>query len=52
MALTICKDMERWYQRVQQAIERLDYIDVVQQGRYKEEHDIRMLGKSSLNRMK
>jgi hypothetical protein len=52
MALTTCKDMERWYERVQQAVERLEYIDVVQQGRDKEEHGIQMLGKSSLNHMK
>jgi hypothetical protein len=52
MALTTCKDMERWYERAQQAIERIEYIDAVQQGRDKEEHDIQMLGKSSLDRMK
>jgi hypothetical protein len=52
MALATCKDMERWYERVQQAVERLEYIDAVQQGRDKEEHGIQMLGKSSLNRMK
>jgi hypothetical protein len=43
MALATCKDMERWYQRVQQAVERLKYIDAVRQGRDKEEHGIRML---------
>jgi hypothetical protein len=44
--------MEQWHERVQQAVERLKYIDAVQQGRDKEEHDIRVLGKSILDRMK
>jgi hypothetical protein len=29
MELTTCKDMEQWYERVQQAVERLEYIDAV-----------------------
>jgi hypothetical protein len=29
MALATCKDMERWHERAQQAIERLEYIDAV-----------------------
>jgi hypothetical protein len=32
MALATCKDMERWYEKVQQAMERVDYIGAVQQG--------------------
>jgi hypothetical protein len=40
MALTTCKDMERWHERVQQDVERLKYIGAVQQGQSKEEHDI------------
>jgi hypothetical protein len=40
MALAMCKYMERWYEKAQQAIERVDYIGAVQQGRDKEEHDI------------
>jgi hypothetical protein len=32
MALETCKDMERWYEKAQQDIERIDYIGVVQQG--------------------
>jgi hypothetical protein len=52
MALATCKEMERWYERVQQAVERLEYIEAVQQGRDKEKHGIQMIGKSSLNRMK
>jgi hypothetical protein len=30
MALAMCKDMEWWYEKVQQAIERVDYIGAVQ----------------------
>jgi hypothetical protein len=40
MALATCKDMERWYEKAQQAVERIDYINLVQQGRDTEEHDI------------
>jgi hypothetical protein len=29
MALSTCKDMERWYEKVQQAMERIDYISAV-----------------------
>jgi hypothetical protein len=32
MALTTCKDMERWYEKEQQDVERVDYIGAVQQG--------------------
>jgi hypothetical protein len=35
MALATCKDMEWWYEKVQQAIERVDYIGAVQQGETK-----------------
>jgi hypothetical protein len=52
MALGTCKDMERWHERVQQSVERLEYIDVVQQGRDKEEHGIWVLGKRILDCMK
>jgi hypothetical protein len=31
MALTTCKEMERWYEREQQEVEILKYIEVVQQ---------------------
>jgi hypothetical protein len=51
MELAMCKDMERWYEKVQQAVERVDYIGVVQQGRDKEEHDIWLLNESSLDRI-
>jgi hypothetical protein len=44
--------MERWYEKAQQAIDRIKYIDTVQQGRDKEKHNIQMLGKSSLDCMR
>jgi len=52
MALTMCKKMERWHKKAQQAVERLEYIEVVQEGREKERHGIRLVGKSSLDHMK
>jgi hypothetical protein len=33
MALATCKDMERWYEKAQQAMERIEYISAVQKGR-------------------
>jgi hypothetical protein len=41
--------MERWYEKAQQAMKRVDYIGVVQQGRDKEEHDIQVLNERSLD---
>jgi hypothetical protein len=29
MALVMCKDMERWYEKEKQDVERVDYIDAV-----------------------
>jgi hypothetical protein len=52
MALTTCKEMERWNEKAQQVVERLEYIEAVQQGREKENHGIHLVGKSSLDRMK
>ena len=52
MALATCKDMEQWYEKAQQEVERLEYIEAVQQNRDKEEHGIQTVGKSSLNHMK
>jgi hypothetical protein len=52
MALAMSKDMEWWYEKSQQAIERVDYIGAVQQGRDKEEHNIWVLNKSNLNHVK
>jgi hypothetical protein len=44
--------MNKWYEKANQAVERIDYISVVQQGRDAEEHDIRVLKESSLDRIK
>jgi hypothetical protein len=52
MELATCKDMEKWYERAHQAVERIDYISTVQQGRDTEEHDFRVLRESSINRIK
>jgi hypothetical protein len=30
MDLIACKEMEQWDERVQQAVERLEYIEVIQ----------------------
>jgi hypothetical protein len=43
MELATCKDMEKWYEKSQQAMERVDYICAVQQGRDTEEHFIWVL---------
>jgi hypothetical protein len=43
--------MERWNKKAQKAVERLEYIEAVQQGREMENHGIRLVGKSSLDRM-
>jgi hypothetical protein len=32
MALATCKDMERWYEKAHQVVERIDYINMVQKG--------------------
>jgi hypothetical protein len=40
MALETCKDVERWYEKAYQAVERIDYIIAVQKGRDTEEHGI------------
>jgi hypothetical protein len=39
MALTTCKEMERWYEKVQQVVERLEFIEATQKGREKEDHE-------------
>jgi hypothetical protein len=52
MALATCKDMERWYEKAHQAMERIDYISAVQQGRDAEEHDIRVLRESNIDRIR
>jgi hypothetical protein len=40
MELSMFKDMDRWYDKAQQAIERVAYIGAFQQIRDKEEHGI------------
>jgi hypothetical protein len=52
MALATCKDMERWYEKAHQAVERIDYISAVQQGRDTEEHDIRVLRERNIDRIR
>jgi hypothetical protein len=52
MELATLKDMERWYKKAHQAMERIDYISTVQQGRDVEEHDIRVLMESNIDRIR
>jgi hypothetical protein len=52
MALATCKYMERWYEKAQQIMERVDYIGAVQQGRDIEEHDIQVLKESNLDHIR
>jgi hypothetical protein len=40
MALATCKDVERWYERAHQVVERINYISMVQKGRDTEENNI------------
>jgi hypothetical protein len=44
--------MERSYEKAQQVVERLEFIEVVQKDRENEDHGIQLVIKSSLNRMK
>jgi hypothetical protein len=41
--------MEIWYEKSHQAVERVDYINVVQKGRYVEEHDIQVLRDNNID---
>jgi hypothetical protein len=43
MALTTCKDVERWYEKAYQEVEIIDYNSAVQMGRDAEVHGIRVL---------
>jgi hypothetical protein len=52
MELAMCKDMERWYEKAHQAVERINYINAVQQGRDTEEHDIWVLRESNIDHIK
>jgi hypothetical protein len=52
MALATCKDMERWYEKVQQVKERIEYISAVQKGRDAEEHVIQVIRESNIDCIK
>jgi hypothetical protein len=52
IALAMFKDMERWYEKVQQVVQRIDYISAMQKGRDAEENDIRVLSESNIDRIK
>jgi hypothetical protein len=52
MALVTCKDMERWYEKSQQAVEIIEYISMVKKGRDAEEHDIQVLIERSIDCIK
>jgi hypothetical protein len=49
MEMTMCKDMERWYEKAHQAVERIDYISTVKYCRDIEEHDIWVLRESNID---
>jgi hypothetical protein len=50
--LATCKGMEIWYEKSHQAVERIDYISVVQKGRDIEEHGIQVLRDSNIDRIR
>ena len=52
MALETCKDVDRWYEKAYQAVERIDYINVVQKGRDVEENGIRVLRDSNISQIR
>jgi hypothetical protein len=52
MALAMCKDMERWYKKAHEDVERIDYISAVQQGQDAEEHDIHVLSERSIDHIR
>jgi hypothetical protein len=52
MALETCKDMERWYEKAHQAVERIDYISVIQKGRDVEEHNIQVLRDNNIDQIR
>jgi hypothetical protein len=52
MALATCKDMERWYEKAQHAVERIKYISMVQKGSRHEEHDIQVLRERNIDHIK
>ena len=50
--LETCKDMERWYEKAHQAVERIDYINSVQKGWDAEEHDIQVLRDNNIDQIR
>jgi hypothetical protein len=52
MALETCRDVERWYEKAHQEVERIDYINTVQKGRDTEEHDIWVLRDNNIDRIR
>jgi hypothetical protein len=52
MVLKTFKDMERWYEKAHQAVERIDYINAIQWGLDTKEHNIRVLRDSNIDRIK
>jgi hypothetical protein len=51
ITLVTCKEMERWHEKEKQAVERLEYIEVVHRSQKEENHGIQLVGKSSLDLM-
>jgi uncharacterized protein YaeQ len=49
MELATCRDVEMWYEKSHQKVERIDFISAVQKGQDVEEHDIQVLRDSSIN---
>jgi hypothetical protein len=52
MELETCKDMDRWYDKSHHAVERIDYINTVQQERDVEEHGIQVLKESNIDHIR
>jgi hypothetical protein len=49
MALETCKDVERWYEKAHQVVERIYYISVVQDT---EENEIQVLRNNNIDRIR
>jgi hypothetical protein len=52
MALATYKDVQRWYEKSHQEVERIDYINMIQKGRDAKEHDIQVMRDSSIDRIR
>jgi hypothetical protein len=52
MELATYKDVERWYEKAHQVVERIDYIIAVQKGRDAEEHDVQVLRDNNIDRIR